>query len=311
VFRWFNRFLKGEQPLIEMAAKKFFTPEQLRVFDKLPADAVNTNIQSLFVPKAKPLAEEEMKRQRASLLTTLQEQSFGGWPVQETPLDAKAVFSVEREGLKFSAWDFMSQRDIGFRLYLLESAARKPAESVALHVLDPVMWPWWLGAMRVGFAGELREELDRASGAASAEQPGEFGMMKSELAQSPVALAFFAPRGVGLTAWTGDAKKQTQIRRRFMLLGQTLDGMRVWDIRRAVQTIHFVREGDTAKIELRAAGAMSSQAQLAALFEPSVRKLEVEMWREPEAGGADYLNLLKVLDAGGVSRLNSMRSQRP
>ena len=38
VFRWFNRFLKQEQPLIEMAAKQFFAPAQLRVFDKLPED---------------------------------------------------------------------------------------------------------------------------------------------------------------------------------------------------------------------------------------------------------------------------------
>jgi hypothetical protein len=77
-----------------------------------------------------------------------------------------------------------------------------------------------------------------------------------------------------------------------------------------VQTIHFVREGDTAKLELRAAGAMSSQELLAALFEPSVRKLEVEMWRGPESGGGDYLNLFKLLDADGVSRLNSSVGQR-
>ena len=64
-----------------------------------------------------------------------------------------------------------------------------------------------------------------------------------------LSLAWFAPRGVGLTAWTGDEKRQTKIRRRFQLLGQTLDGMRVWDIRRAIQTIHFTREGDAARHE--------------------------------------------------------------
>ena len=53
VFRWFNRFLKGLDPLIEMAAKDFFPPEQLRVFDKLPEDEVNTKIDESFVPKAR------------------------------------------------------------------------------------------------------------------------------------------------------------------------------------------------------------------------------------------------------------------
>ena len=35
-----------------MAVKKFFTPEQLRVFTVLPTDAINTNIADTFVPLA-------------------------------------------------------------------------------------------------------------------------------------------------------------------------------------------------------------------------------------------------------------------
>jgi hypothetical protein len=55
---------------------------------------------------------------------------------------------------------------------------------------------------------------------------------------------------VGLTAWSGGETRLTKIRRRFMLLGQTLDGMRVWDIRCAVQALHSVPGMDAAKIEL-------------------------------------------------------------
>ena len=54
VFRWFNRFLKGQESLIEMAARTFFAPEQLRVFSKLPEDEVNTKIDETFVLKATP-----------------------------------------------------------------------------------------------------------------------------------------------------------------------------------------------------------------------------------------------------------------
>ena len=54
--------------------------------------------------------------------------------------------------------------------------------------------------------------------------------------------AYVCPRGIGPAAWTGDEKKQTQIRRRFMLLGQTLDGMRVWDIRRTIQALGQIDE---------------------------------------------------------------------
>src|SRR6185436_17699381 len=106
-----------------------------------------------------------------------------------------------------------------------------------------------LSVMGVAFGNELREEIQSAN--SPEPQSTSFDMLKRLLAQKPV-LAYVAPRGVGLTAWSGDEKRQTQIRRRFMLLGQTLDGMRVWDIRRAVQVVHFVREADTAKVELTA-----------------------------------------------------------
>ncbi len=46
---WFNQHLKGEDPLIESAAKDFFQPEDLKVFDKLPADQLNTTIHETFV----------------------------------------------------------------------------------------------------------------------------------------------------------------------------------------------------------------------------------------------------------------------
>ena len=126
--------------------------------------------------------------------------------------------------------------------------------------------------------------------------PKAFGELKRRLAPGDAALAFFAPRGVGLTAWSGDEKKRTQIRRRFMLLGQTLDGMRVWDIRRAVQMVHFVREADTAKVELRASGPMAVNARYAAVFEPGIRKLELSALPETEAAEPDYPNVFRFFD---------------
>jgi len=111
-----------------------------------------------------------------------------------------------------------------------------------------------------------------------------------------VALAFFAPRGVGLTGFVGDEKALTKIRRRFMLLGQTLDGMRVWDIRRAVQLIHFVREADVANVELQANGSMAMNSLYAGAFEPSVRRLVLGALPQSQSERPDYLGVLRVID---------------
>ena len=51
------------------------------------------------------------------------------------------------------------------------------------------------------------------------------------------AMVYFPPRGIGPTAWNPAPFKQNQHQRRFYLLGQTLDGMRCWDVRRAIQAI--------------------------------------------------------------------------
>lgn len=288
VLRWFNRHLKGEEKPIEMAVKKFFTPEQLRVFTELPTDAINTNIADTFVPLAKP-----EKRSAAELATLLREKVFAGWPADDMPLEPKQAFSVASDGVKFSAWDFTSQQDISLRLYFLEPGKAQPVARVSLQVLDENGWGFWLKRMRVGFAAQLATELTAATDLDS-EADG-YAKWK-HAAESGLTMAFFAPRGIGLSAWSGDEKAQTKIRRRFMALGQTRDGMRVWDIRRAVQMIHFIRDADVAQVELRAMRSGGINALYASLFEPSVCNLELGELPRSHTEGPDYLGVLRFTD---------------
>lgn len=292
VMRWFNRYLKGEETPVETAAKRFFSPEQLKVFETPPTNAINTNIAETFVPMAKP-----EKKSAGELRSALREKVFAGWPDEGTPPEPKRAFSVERDGVRFSAWDFTSQHDVPLRLYLFENATAKPTERVELNVLNQSGWTNWLATVGTKFGGELTGELAANGGGvlrrAAADQPVS--------PAGPVALAFFAPRGVGLTAWSGGEIRLTEIRRRFMLLGQTLDGMRVWDIRCAVQALHSVPGMDAAKIGLQAEGAMGVNALYAALFEPDVRKLKLVNLPKSHREGPDYLNVLKITDIPQVA----------
>jgi len=292
VMRWFNRYLKGEETPVETAAKKFFSPEQLKVFETLPADSINPNIAETFVPMAKP-----EKKSAGELRSALREKVFAGWPDEGTSPEPKRVFSIERDGIRFSAWDFTSQHDVPLRFYLLENATAKPTERVELNVLNQSGWTNWLAAVSTKFGSELAGELAANGGgvlrrAAADQQVSPTGS---------VALAFFAPRGVGLTAWSGGETRLTKIRRRFMLLGQTLDGMRVWDIRCAVQALHSVPGMDAAKIGLQAEGNMAVNALYAALFEPDVRKLKLVNLPKSHRQGPDYLNVLKITDIPQVA----------
>jgi hypothetical protein len=112
-----------------------------------------------------------------------------------------------------------------------------------------------------------------------------------------LALAAIAPRGVGATRWASPGSTdEVHIRRRFALLGQTEDGQRVWDVRRALGALQSRPDLAAAKLTLHGEGAAAGIALYAGLFEPEVAALD--LWRLPATHreAPIFLNVLRVLD---------------
>jgi dienelactone hydrolase len=337
VFRWFNRHLKGNDPLIEMAAVPMFEPEQLQVFKALPSPERTSRIYESFVPLAPTpkvfTQAQEWVRKRDAWMEVLREKCFSGWPEISGSLNLRRVSSVERYGLRLEIWDFESQPHVTLRLYTMESEAvgekkkrilltvfpdevlqsglatsqnpradataprtspdwSRDLERVELVGLD---FSRWLAAMRAGFEDDLREEIQAAR---TPKDPDSvtFHRLQRLMKTNAITYAFVAPRGVGLTAWNPDVKRQIHIRRRFMLLGQTLAGMRVWDIRRAIQALGALGRAGGNLIELQGRGTMACNVLYASLFEPGLESLN--LWDLPRShrAGPDYLNVLRFLD---------------
>src|SRR2546421_8464678 len=95
---------------------------------------------------------------------------------------------------------------------------------------------------------------------------------QQERGDGPASGAYLAVRGVGPSAWNVDEKKRTQYLRRYWLLGQTLEGMRVYDIRRAMQAMRSLDK--QRQLRLTGAGEMGTLALYASLFEPPVKEIE-------------------------------------
>lgn len=312
-FRWFNRWLKGDEGPVETVAVKLFEPPQLRVFDRLPDDQVNTTVQETFVPTAPPPkvpeTNEAWEKQRDGWMRALREQTFRGWPEREPELDLKAAFDVSRRGVRLRAYDFTSQHDVRLRLYVTEATANADAKrfGVVLVVWTDELEAGSLATLRVAFEDELKAEL---AGSAAPADERKFARMAEHLGTLPFAMAFVAPRGVGLTAWGGgDPKKDTQVRRRFALLGQTVDGMRVWDVRRAVRAVRTLDGMANVPVELMSAGPMAGVALYASLFESNIERLG--LWDLPaghRAGGPDLLNVLRTLDLPAAVAMAAERS---
>ena len=307
-FVWFNRFLKDENPLIDTPAVPFFEPEQLKVFDELPADEINTKIQDSFVPTAKkpsvPKSKAKWENQRKAWMRNLKNKSFRGWPrqAQAGPLDIHRVFSVECEGIQLSAYDFTSQPNVRLRLYLACSAGLNKSEAVTLNVLDEKGWSKWLASMRIGFENELSDQQLPES------DKNAFKSFRERLINSNQAVAYIAPRGIGPDAWNDDERKQVQIRRRFMMLGQTADGMRVWDVRRAIQAIRTFESIKEAPLTLTGRDKMSGIALYASLFEPDITRLYLSHLPETHRDGPTILNVMRYLDIPQAVAMAAERS---
>jgi len=300
VFRWFNKHLKGEDPLIEMAAVKFFKPEQLKVFTTPPKDSINTNIHETFVAAAPapvvPKSKEEWSRQRDTWLAALKEKCFAGWPEEPGPLLLERKFSVTRDGLTLQAFDFNSEPEVRLRLYVLTGTADKGVQEILLNVRDEKGWPDELGWLRTAFETELLDEPLSDPASKDGIFKTKFETFRDALKNGTAAMAFFAPRGIGLSAASGDARRQVQIRRRFMLLGDTLDSARVWDIRRACQAMRLALQSSGGKLNLNAQGGMAVNVVYASIFESGIDGLQLGSPAASHRSGPDYLNVLRVLD---------------
>ena len=297
-FGWFNHFFKGDDGPIHKAAERFFELEPLKVFDELPTDERNTRVHETFTERAEvpavPKTMNDWKLLSSSWRRELCEKTFAGWPDKSNGKDGgltlRPAFEARTGDVRLAAYDFDSQDEITLRLYLLQSAdtSAHEIESVVLHVLDEPGWNGFLGAMQVDFPDEITIDSDRAPDAERYEQ------MKQKMAAEKLAFAYIAPRGIGPTAW--DPADDKHIRRRFMLLGQTLGGMRVWDVRRAIQAVRAVDDLSDTPLRLNAESHMAAVALYATLFEPQVDALDLYDLPRSHQQGPDFLNVLKVLD---------------
>lgn len=305
-FRWFNRHLKGDaESTVENTGISYFTPEELRVFvDGLPTDQINTRIQETFVPLAEapkvPETKEEWQRLRDGWMTALREKCFGGWPEEPGPLNLQNLATVECDERIFQAYEFDSQPGVRLNLFLIRPKKMGDKGDVLLTIgpvpSAAVMHERFVnhsdGARDYGVSVKLPIEVDEK-----------------------VTVALFAPRGL-VADDRKDDKARTQVRRRYMLLGQTLAGMQVWDICRAAEAIRSVNGYHDRKIRCAVEGESAALAMYAASFVRPAISIECGGISADPHRGPDLLNVRRILGLRALAAIVAERSsvtifQRP
>ncbi|WP_395732765.1 alpha/beta hydrolase family protein [Prosthecobacter sp.] len=321
-FHWFERFLKGADTMAVIdGAKKTIEPASLRVFTAgLPKDEINTKADETFVPMAKAPSPAtntaDWSKQSDTWMQDLKNKVFNGWPKDIASVNPQKESSAEVDGIRMTAYDFDSQSPFRLRLYVVhrDGLRAEDLDLVALNVLDEPGWDEFCATYHSRF-GKLIEVFPGAP-----KDDAAFEQEKKMFTNFKWGMAYICPRGVGPTAWTGSAKAQTQRLRRFYLLGQTLDGMRVWDIRRTLQTIRAIPGFGETPLWIQAHRDMAVDALYASLFEDNIKRLDlhdlplthngtVAVAGDPQAVGPAMLNVLKYLDIPQATAMAAMRSK--
>jgi hypothetical protein len=319
-YRWMNRWLKGDDAEVSEPDRPRLTPKQLKVFDRPPGDAINDVVHERFrkpatieMPDSPEVIRAWWKGKSAELLAGLRERVFRGWPEPPPALNARLAADVKHAGVRLRGWDFVSEEAVPLRVWLVQAeGVERPAEVIA-GVVDEAGWREWLADLGPAFAQALHGGGNPAPRPYPAWDEGRFKQHREAMRRYRWAYAIVAPRGVGPTRWSElgrfDGKPAGhQIRRRFYLLGQTLEGQQVWDVRRAAQCLRG--ELKDVPLTLEGKGDMAVLALYAAIFEPTVAGLE--MWRPPAThrSGPALLNVLTVLDVPQAVALMSPRKVR-
>jgi hypothetical protein len=297
---WMNRWLKDDTTSeVKPDLEKRLKPQQLRVFEKLPERRLNETVQETFVPVARldlpgdpAAAKEWWAKTRDGLMTALKTKVFGGWAANPPPLGAKVAADVTEDGIRLRAIDFTSETGVELRMWVKTlPKMEKPAE-VMLSVLDDGSWQSWCARLGPAFADALQ----------LTHKPERYTRMiepsRDAMEVQNRAFAAVAPRGVGPTQWAEPfSRDDAMIRRRFPLIGQTLDGQRVWDVRRAVAALRSLPDMKDVPLALAGEGETAGLALYAGLFEPAVASFD--LWNLPSSHreGPIFLNVLRYLDA--------------
>lgn len=294
-FRWFNRFFYGRQELIEKTAVKFFEPEQLRVFNTLPTDALNATIDEHFNPVA-PAAETvlramppaEAKQQWRKDLQRV----FGNWPEATTTAALEREDKQQANRLEFITYRLQSDAHTALPVFQLQKQGEAAQAKTRVIILDDDNWAIW-AARLAGLFPDAPFLADKT--------PSDHGLaeIQKEL-EATGKILFLSVRGAGPAKFSGNDFKQAQIIKRYRLLGQSLHGMQTWDIRRALESTLDAGLAKAPDLSVWARGITAGMAVHAALFLDQKINLELAGLPKTYQDGPYYPKVMQYLDPPAV-----------
>lgn len=312
-FHWFARHLKGEDidyQIPDTTTEKLFEPEELKVLEEIPENERNTFIDEYFTRRVersmkRPASKSDWAAESSLIVDRLKSRSFRGWPTKNENLGLTEVATTETDGIALTSYTFDSQAQVKLPLFVARPAGIDPEDLdlLVLNVMDDDDWSDFLSSVGAAFP-ENFPDLKLPNLDTDAFESG-----KQMHASQKWGMAYLPPRGIGPTAWTSDEKERIHIRRRFNLLGQTIDGQRIWDIRRGISALREIDGLSDTQLWLQASGIMAGNALYAGLFEENIHRLDLHDPPASHDEGPELLNVLRFTDIPQIAGIVGQDTQ--
>lgn len=307
-FRWMNRWLKDDKGTVQDLDHPNIPPEKLKVLKSIPEGAINPKAAELIfraknfdIPQSPEVTQQWWKGKQTELKKDLEDNVFQNWPKNPPDLNVRLSRDKTHEGIRLRAYDFQSEKGISLTLWLMTAAEVEKPKLIVLDVLDDQEWTTWLKQFPEPFAEILRVKWT------GKQDDKMFEQNKKMITTQKWGFAVICPRGVGPTRWAEiGSTAEIQMRRRFPLIGMTLEDRQVWDVRRATQALLSQQEFEKVPLWLQGKKQSATLALYAYLFEPKVTRCDLWDLSPTHFEGPVFLNVLKVLD---ISQILSLASE--
>jgi cephalosporin-C deacetylase-like acetyl esterase len=279
VIHWFDRYLMDvPERRLDMAYTN--TPDQdLAVFGgKPPADARNERVWEYFTTRPPSPAYATLdgwNSRRGDIISALQQKVFRAMTPTLDHLRLEAVVPRRTAG-RFTEMTLASDQTVPVRVLLRKPSKSEPRHPALLYVASDGEDPAYIEGVFRGL-----------------NVPGSF------------AQAVVYPRGIGEVPWDKTFWKATL--RNAMQVGETVDSMRLDDVRAAFAALMTMPEVDPRRIAVAGKGVSGALALYAAIFEPGVEHAILLDPPTSHAEGPIFLNVMRYTDLPEAAALFAPR----
>ncbi|MCB0669434.1 MAG: acetylxylan esterase [Saprospiraceae bacterium] len=293
-FRWFNHFLRNDDELIDIPARKYLEPERLRVLEDFRKDQLNTTIDEHFVAAAPPLEaqlhgttfteKERIWREKLAQFV------FRAWPQNPTYKLGK-LETLNSPEFVLEVYNLQSQEHVDLPLLILKNKS-KDRETDEIRVLDSLEWSKLRPILLAAYG---QNQLWKADEVISIDQN-----YLSDL-KSGGDIIFLPVRGAGIAAYSVDEKTLLHIRRRYFLLGETLASAQTFDISQGISAVKEI----LPDLNLIKASGPTAVQLIYATLDREGYTLDLVDPNSSHRDGPHYLNVLKYLDVPAAILMSS------